>query len=64
MAKDGIAVYFNEANPLHELTLDQVARIYREKSPTGGTSAERTRKSFCIPGKTTPVPTNFLRNTS
>lgn len=31
VAKDGIAVYLNEANPLHELTLDQVARIYRGK---------------------------------
>lgn len=31
VAKDGIAVYLNEANPLRELTLDQVARIYRGK---------------------------------
>jgi phosphate transport system substrate-binding protein len=31
VAKDGIAVYLNGANPLRELTLDQVARIYRGK---------------------------------
>jgi phosphate transport system substrate-binding protein len=31
VAKDGIAVYLNEANPVHELTLEQVARIYRRK---------------------------------
>jgi phosphate transport system substrate-binding protein len=31
VAKDGIAVYFNEANPLTDLTLEQVALIYRGK---------------------------------
>lgn len=31
VAKDGVAVYLNAANPLHTLTLDQVARIYRGK---------------------------------
>lgn len=31
VAKDGVAVYLNAANPLHSLTLDQVALIYRGK---------------------------------
>jgi phosphate transport system substrate-binding protein len=31
VAKDGIAIYLNEANPLRELTLEQVALIYRGK---------------------------------
>jgi phosphate transport system substrate-binding protein len=31
VAKDGIAVYLNEANPLTELTIEQVALIYRRK---------------------------------
>jgi phosphate transport system substrate-binding protein len=31
VARDGIAIYLNDANPLHALTLDQVARIYRGK---------------------------------
>ncbi|MBK8576097.1 MAG: phosphate ABC transporter substrate-binding protein [Elusimicrobia bacterium] len=31
VAKDGIAVYLNDANPLYSLTLDQVALIYRGK---------------------------------
>lgn len=31
VAKDGIAVYLNDANPLTELTMDQVALIYRRK---------------------------------
>lgn len=31
VAKDGIAVYLNAANPLSSLTIDQVARVYRGK---------------------------------
>jgi phosphate transport system substrate-binding protein len=63
VAKDGIAVYLNSANPLSALTTEQVARVYRGKITNWKDLGGPDHKIILYSGKTIREPTNSSRNT-